>query len=92
MFKDFELPFVPTLLAIVALLIAVCVIWDIPGHPVESMHQLEQYDAELFGNTVVVDRDHLSERQRAKVEKLARAVGNSRYDFKQDAPIEFKFK
>ena len=92
MFKDFELPLLPTVVVGFMLLLYVAHAWNTPTHPSEAMRMLESQGAELIGNVVYVDHDLSSNAESSSVLSLAQQVWESRHEYDPSKSLEIRVK
>jgi len=80
MFREFELPFVPTVVLAVVLLVAAVAFISAPRAPADAMNTLASWDAELQGTELVVHREITVQDMRYLLD-LADIVWRSRDDY-----------
>ena len=84
MFKEIELPFVPSVVVTFVLAILAMAIISAPRTPADAMHVLRNWDAEIQGNEIVVRRE-LTVTDMQYLLDMANIVRESRDDY--DASI-----
>jgi membrane protein implicated in regulation of membrane protease activity len=80
MFKEFELPFVPTVVLSVVLSVVAIAFISAPRTPADAMNNLASWDAELQGTELIVHREITVQDMRYLLD-LADIVWRSRDDY-----------
>jgi hypothetical protein len=91
MFREIELPFVPSVVVTFVLAILAMAIISAPRAPADAMHVLRNWDAELQGTELVVRREVTVEDMRYLLD-MADIVWKSRDDYDASVGLSMRLE